>query len=198
MNIHHRDHFHYRRHHVPVQKFAGASTVGSPSQSKIYVLFDMKYDRHIVWPHNPPYIFLYHRKDPILMTTKTRKRWRCVKTSAGNISECLKNHAQHQRWTSTWCFFHKSHLINARLRLSCNSVESKFKPHWVYIINEHDDFCHYGPYAIPSKITPWCSHPACFVNQNDILIELSCKQEYLPLVSRNENFWPIWPICDTG
>ena len=51
-----------------------------------------------------------------------------------------------------------------------------------YILNEHEDFCHYGPYAIPSKMIPWCSHPGCLVNQNDILIESLCKQKYLPLI----------------
>ena len=76
--------------------------------------------------------------------------------------------------------------------MNCKSGKSKCNPYWVillvsslgtnYILNEHEDFCHYGPYAMPSKMIPWCSHPACFVNQNDILIQLSCKQNYMPLI----------------
>ena len=60
-----------------LKKIANASTVGSLSQLKIYVLLDIKYDRHklykkeqsgrleknigddaTIWPHNPPYLFL--------------------------------------------------------------------------------------------------------------------------------------------
>ena len=103
------------------------------------------------------------------------------KPSAGNISECFQNHAQRQIWTSAWWLFHKFHEINARLMLSYKSGESKWNPHWMIelvsshgtncILNEHEDFCHYDPYAIPFKMIPWYRHPACFVNQNDILIE---------------------------
>ena len=44
--MHHWDHSFYRRHHVSLKKNADASTVGSLSQLKTYVLFDIIYDRH--------------------------------------------------------------------------------------------------------------------------------------------------------
>ena len=37
-----------------------------------------------------------------------------------------------------------------------------------YVPNEHEDVDQYDSYAIPSKAMP------CLVNQNEILIELSC------------------------
>ena len=46
ISIHNWDLCLYHRYLVPVKKVADASTVGSPSQWKIYVLFDNKYDRH--------------------------------------------------------------------------------------------------------------------------------------------------------
>ena len=43
-----------------------------------------------------------------------------------------------------------------------------------YVPNEHEDVDQYGSFAIPSKIMLYLSHPESLVNQNEILIELSC------------------------
>ena len=43
-----------------------------------------------------------------------------------------------------------------------------------YVPNEHEDVDQYGSHAIQSKIMPYQSHPESLVNQNEILIELSC------------------------
>ena len=43
-----------------------------------------------------------------------------------------------------------------------------------YVPNEHEDVDKYGWFAIPSKIMPYQSYPKSLVNQNEILIELSC------------------------
>ena len=43
-----------------------------------------------------------------------------------------------------------------------------------YVPYEHEDADQYDSYAIPSKIMPYQSHPESLVNQNEILVELSC------------------------
>ena len=43
-----------------------------------------------------------------------------------------------------------------------------------YVPNEHEDIDQYGSFTIPSKIMPRSSYPERLVNQNEILIELSC------------------------
>ena len=43
-----------------------------------------------------------------------------------------------------------------------------------YVPNEHEDADQYDSYAIPSKIMPYQGYPENLVNQNEILIELSC------------------------
>ena len=43
-----------------------------------------------------------------------------------------------------------------------------------YVPNEHEDIDQYGSFTIPSKIMPCSSYPESLVNQNEILIELSC------------------------
>ena len=43
-----------------------------------------------------------------------------------------------------------------------------------YGLNEHEDFDQYGSFAIPSELVLCQSHPESLVNQNEILIELSC------------------------
>ena len=62
--------------------------------------------------------------------------------------------------------------------------ESKWYPYWVivltsssgtnYVPNEHEGVDQYGSFSIPSKIMPYQSYPNSLVNQNEILIELSC------------------------
>ena len=52
ISIHNWDLCLYHRYLVPIKKVADASTVGSPSQWKIYVLFDIKYDRHKLYQKN--------------------------------------------------------------------------------------------------------------------------------------------------
>ena len=70
------------------------------------------------------------------------------------------------------------------LKLSWKFGESKINPFWVivltsssgtnYVPNEHEDIDQYGSFTIPSKIMPRSSYPESLVNQNEILIELSC------------------------
>ena len=70
------------------------------------------------------------------------------------------------------------------LKLSCKFGESKWNPYWIivlpsssgtnYVPNEHEDADQYDSYAIPSKLMPYQSYPKSLVNQNEILIELSC------------------------
>ena len=43
-----------------------------------------------------------------------------------------------------------------------------------YVFNKHEDADRYGSFAIPSEIMPYQSYPENLVNQNEILIELSC------------------------
>ena len=43
-----------------------------------------------------------------------------------------------------------------------------------YILNEHEDVDVYGSFTSPSDIMLYQSHPESWVNQNEILIELSC------------------------
>ena len=43
-----------------------------------------------------------------------------------------------------------------------------------YGLNEHEDFDQYGSFAMPSEVVLCQSHPESLVNQNEILIELSC------------------------
>ena len=43
-----------------------------------------------------------------------------------------------------------------------------------YVLNEYEDVNQYGSFAMPSEIMLYESHPESLVNQNEILIELSC------------------------
>ena len=43
-----------------------------------------------------------------------------------------------------------------------------------YALNKHEDVDQYGSFAIPSEIMLYQSQPESLVNQNEILIELSC------------------------
>ena len=63
--------------------------------------------------------------------------------------------------------------------------ESKWFPYWVvstsfpalianYVPKEHEGVDQYGSFSIPSKLVLSQSHPESLVNQNEILIELSC------------------------
>ena len=40
--------------------------------------------------------------------------------------------------------------------------------------NEHEGVDQYGSFSMPSKLVLYQSHPESLVNQNEILIELSC------------------------
>ena len=78
---------------------------------------------------------------------------------------------------------------NAMLKLSCKFGETKWNLCWLiistsssgtnYILNEHEDVDEYGSFATPSEIVLYQSHPESLVNQNEILIELSCYQAHL-------------------
>ena len=49
-------------------------------------------------------------------------------------------------------------------------------------IGEHEDFNQYVLYAISSTIMSWYNYPASVVNQNVILIELSCWRAHMALM----------------
>ena len=73
---------------------------------------------------------------------------------------------------------------NAMLKPSWKFGESKWNPCWVivltslsgtnYVPNEHKGVDQYGSFSIPSELVLYKSHPESLVNQNEILIELSC------------------------
>ena len=62
--------------------------------------------------------------------------------------------------------------------------EPKWYPYWVivltsssgtnYVPNEHEGVDQYGSFSIPSELVLYQSHSESLVNQNEILIELSC------------------------
>ena len=70
------------------------------------------------------------------------------------------------------------------LKLSCKFGESKWNPYWVivlmsssgtnYVPNEHEGVDQYGSFSIPSELVLYQSLLESLVNQNEILIELSC------------------------
>ena len=43
-----------------------------------------------------------------------------------------------------------------------------------YVLNEHEDINQYGSFSMPSEMMLYQSDPESLVNQNEILIELSC------------------------
>ena len=43
-----------------------------------------------------------------------------------------------------------------------------------HVPNEHEGVNQYGSFALPSHLMLYQSHPESLVNQNEILIELSC------------------------
>ena len=78
------------------------------------------------------------------------------------------------------------------LKLSWKFGEWKWFPYWVivltsssgtnYVPNEHEGVDQYGSFSIPSELVLYQSHPESLVNQNEILIELSCKRAHLALI----------------
>ena len=70
------------------------------------------------------------------------------------------------------------------LKLSWKFGESKWNPYWAIVLtsssgtnhvpNEHEGVDKYGSFALPSHLMLHQSHPESLVNQNEILIELSC------------------------
>ena len=70
------------------------------------------------------------------------------------------------------------------LKLSWKFGESKWNPYWVialtsssgtnYVQNDHEGVDQYGSFALPPVLMLYQSHPDSLVNQNEILIELSC------------------------
>ena len=70
------------------------------------------------------------------------------------------------------------------LKLSWKFGESKWYPYWLIVLtsssgtndvpNEHEGVDHDGSFSIPSELVLYQSHPESLVNQNEILIELSC------------------------
>ena len=97
ISVHHWDCCLHRKHHVPLKKIADVCTVGhhlnwirymsSLTWNVIVTNYSRKkrsaWIKHRWWRHNmtsqSALYILYHRKDTILMITKTRKPWRCVK-----------------------------------------------------------------------------------------------------------------------
>ena len=70
------------------------------------------------------------------------------------------------------------------LKLSWKFGESKWNPYWVivltsssgtnYVPSEHEGVDQYGSFAFPLDLMLYQSHPESLVNQNEILIVLSC------------------------
>ena len=70
------------------------------------------------------------------------------------------------------------------LKLPWKFGESIWNPYWVivltsssgtnYVPNEHEGVDQYGSFALPSDLMLYQSQPESWVNQNEILIELSC------------------------
>ena len=70
------------------------------------------------------------------------------------------------------------------LKLSWKFGESKWNPYWVIVLtsssgtnhvpNEHEGVDQYGSFALPSNLMLYQSHSESLVNQNEILIGLSC------------------------
>ena len=70
------------------------------------------------------------------------------------------------------------------LKLSWKFGESKRYPYWVivltsssgtnYVPNEHEVIDQYGSFSIPSELVLYQNNSESLVNQNEILIELSC------------------------
>ena len=70
------------------------------------------------------------------------------------------------------------------LKPSWKFGEPKWNPCWVivltsssgtnYVPNEHEGVDQYGSFSIPSDLVLYQSYPESVVNQNEILIELSC------------------------
>ena len=53
-------------------------------------------------------------------------------------------------------------------------ILSEVMPWHYYVPNEHEDVDQYDSFALPSVLMLYQSHPESLVNQNEILIELSC------------------------
>ena len=51
-----------------------------------------------------------------------------------------------------------------------------------HVPNEHEDIDQHGSFTIPSELVLYQSHPESLVNQNEILIELSCQRTHLALI----------------
>ena len=51
-----------------------------------------------------------------------------------------------------------------------------------YVLNEHEDVDRYGSFAIPSDKIPYQSYPESLVNQNEILVDMSCCRSHLALI----------------
>ena len=70
------------------------------------------------------------------------------------------------------------------LKLSCKFGESKWNPYRIivltsssgtnYVPNEHEGVDQYDSLGLPHDLMLYQSHPESLVNQNEILIELSC------------------------
>ena len=50
------------------------------------------------------------------------------------------------------------------------------------VLNEHEDVDPYGSFAIPSEIMLYQSHPESLVNQNEIVLDSSCKRAHLTVI----------------
>ena len=98
---------------------------------------------------------------------------------------------EHLDFMPTW---HICNIIsdNIVIQLIWKFQESNWNPDWFIALMAHltliislpiiKNLGQYDQNAIPSQIMPCYSYPGNLVNQNDIPIELTCKQAHLGLI----------------
>ena len=64
------------------------------------------------------------------------------------------------------------------MKMLANMIHMWYSLRWChgtnYVPNEHEYVDQYDSFALPSDLMLYQSHPESLVNQNEILIELSC------------------------
>ena len=69
------------------------------------------------------------------------------------------------------------------MKMLANMVHMWYSLRWChgtnYVPNEHEDVDQYDSFALASDSMPYQSHLESLMNQNEILIELSCQRAHL-------------------
>ena len=152
------------------------------------------------FPHNRPFVRWNHRllvDSPhkgvsnvdsfdvsiFISLNKLLTRTRVKTLGQHQVGVNFQSHAQHQ------LCFHMVYMSwipqnNVRSKLSCKFGESKCNSYWDitmktshgmnYVLNEHLDLSQHVPYAILSETMLYYRYSASLMNQNEILIELTC------------------------